>query len=55
MRRLRLSLLAVPLLLALSAAPAQAGLGNWTGMSGLAAPGSSWVREYATAIPPTTI
>ncbi len=52
MRRLRLLFLAVPLLLTLSVAPAQAGLGSWTSMPGLTAPGSSWVREYATAHPP---
>src|SRR6478735_7580967 len=55
MRRLRLLFLAVPLLLTLSVAPPQAGLGSWTSMSGLTAPGSTWVREYATGTPPTTI
>jgi hypothetical protein len=56
MRLTRLLALAVPLLLATSAAPAQAGLGTWNALPGLnAGAGAGWVREYATAIPPTTI
>jgi hypothetical protein len=57
MRRL-LMLAAVPILLALSAAPARAAFpfDTWTGLPGLnAANGANWVREYATGIPPTTI
>jgi hypothetical protein len=54
--RLRSLLLvvAVPLLLALSAPSANAGLNSWSGLIGLnAASGSSWVREYATGTPLT--
>src|SRR3954454_24429917 len=53
---LRLLALIVPLVLAVSAAPASAGIGTWNALPGLnAAAGSSWVREYATGMPPTTI
>jgi hypothetical protein len=51
MRQLRLLLLAVPLLVTLGAAPAQA---QWVGLKDLHDPGASWVREYTTA-PPLTI
>src|SRR5215207_3222225 len=51
MRLTRLLALAVPLLIAVSAAPAQAGIHNpWLGLGGLnAANDASWVREYAFA------
>ena len=51
MRLPRLIALAVPLLIAVSAAPAQAGFHNpWLGLGGLnAASGADWVREYAFA------
>src|SRR3954452_4559694 len=56
MRLTRLLALAVPLLIAISAAPAQAGIGTWNSLPGLDdASGPSWVREYATGVPPTTI
>jgi hypothetical protein len=56
MRLTRLLALAVPLLIAISAAPAQAGIGTWNSLPGLNdATGPSWVREYATGVPPTTI
>ena len=42
----------VPILLAVTAAPANA---DWLGLPGLSAPGADWVREYTTAVPPTTI
>jgi hypothetical protein len=53
MHRLRLLLLAVPILLMTVVAPAKAV--DWVGLPGLNAPGSSWVREYTTGLPPTTI
>src|ERR1700754_713309 len=56
--RLRSLLLvvAVPALFALFAPSAQAGLSTWSGLIGLnAGSGSSWVREYVTGTPPTTI
>jgi hypothetical protein len=51
MRLTRLLALAVPLLIAASAGPAQAGIHNpRVGLGGLnAANGASWVREYAFA------
>src|SRR3954447_18943621 len=56
MRLTRLLALAVPLLIAVSAAPAQAGLGTWNSLPGLNdASGAGWVRVYATGMPPTTI
>src|SRR3954471_14989814 len=56
--RLRSLLLvvAVPLVFALLAPSANAGLNSWSGLIGLnAGSGSSWVREYTTGTPPTTI
>src|SRR5919107_4288690 len=58
MRLTRLLALAVPLLIATSAAPAQAGIHNpWIGLGGLnAANGANWVREYAFSLAqPTTL
>jgi hypothetical protein len=58
MRLTRLLALAIPLLMATSASPAQAGFHNpWIGLGGLnAANGASWVREYAFSLAqPTTL
>ncbi len=53
---LRLLIIAVPAVLTLGVSSASAGLSAWTGLSGLnAASGASWVRDYATGTPPTTI
>ncbi|MEA2481791.1 MAG: hypothetical protein QOJ07_3713 [Thermoleophilaceae bacterium] len=47
---------ALSVLAGIAAAPAQAGLSNWTSLPGLnSASGANWVREYATGTPPTTI
>src|SRR5690242_5750988 len=48
MRLTRLVALAVPILLACSAAPA--GAQTWLPNPTLSAPGASWVREYSTAL-----
>jgi hypothetical protein len=50
------SILLALALLALFAAPAQAGLSTWTSLAGLSElSGASWVRVYASGSPPTTI
>lgn len=57
-RRLLLTITAATALAAVTVAPAQAGIGTWSSLTGLTdAAGAQWVREYTRGAPPnvTTI